>query len=473
MLIGNELVGADEHIESVSPFSEEVVGTVPRGTVAHVDRAARAASAAYPEWSRMAPQSRAKLLRECAAILRENAHELGTLDALDCGNPAGAMRADVDKAASGLEYNAGLAGEAKGVTVPTAASLLDFTINEPFGVVARIIPFNHPAFFLAGKMAAPLAAGNCVIMKPSEYTSLSAARIGELIKDVFPPGVVNIVTGYGADVGQAIVEHPDIPRIAFIGSVATGRRIYTSAAERIKTVTLELGGKNALIACEDANPVDVGRAAAKGMNLAVTAGQSCGAISRLIVHDSIHDATVSALIDALKKVHPGDPLGADTTMGPLTHKLQYDKALSYIEKARADGATLALGGGRPEHLPMGYFLSPTVFTDVTVDMAIAREEIFSPVISVLRFSDVDEGIRIANDTEYGLASSIFTNDISTAYTAARELQSGYVWVNSTGDRPTGAPFGGYKQSGIGRESSLDELMSYTRVKNVCTRLTAG
>jgi betaine-aldehyde dehydrogenase len=472
MLIGNDLVEAQsgERIDAINPATEEVIGSIPRGAGADVELAVTSAKDAFPEWAGMSPQARAKLLRKFAAVVRQHAEKLATLDSLDCGNPLAAMRNDVDKAANSLEYYAGLSGEAKGVSLPTASSLLDFTLTEPYGIAARIIPFNHPASFAIGKLAAPLAAGNCVILKPSEHTSLSALRISELLAEVFPPGVVSVLTGYGNEVGQAIVEHPDIPRIAFIGSVETGKRIYAGAAALVKTVTLELGGKNPMLVFADADPVTVGQQAARGMNLGVTAGQSCGAISRVIVHESLHDAVVQSLVATLAKVKAGDPLDPETGIGPLTHKAQYDKTLEYIRRGTDEGATLALGGGRPGGLDKGYFVSPTVFTDVTPDMSIATEEIFGPVVSVIKWSRPEDATRIANGVQYGLAASVWTNDVSTAYVTARQLESGYVWINSVGDRPTGAPFGGYKLSGIGRESSIDELLSYTRTKNVCLAL---
>lgn len=472
MLIGNDLVAASsqERIDSVNPCTEEVVGSIPRAGALDVDLAVTAAKAAFPAWSGLAPQARAKMLRAFSAAVRAHADELARLDAIDSGNPLSAMRNDVDKACSSLEYYAGLAAETKGVTLATAPSTFDFTVHEPYGIAARIIPFNHPASFAAGKLAAPLAAGNCVILKPSEHTSLSAIRISEFIAEIFPPGVVSILTGYGTEVGQAIADHPDIPRVAFIGSVETGKHVYASAARLVKTVTLELGGKNAMIVFPDAPVAAAGKQAARGMNLSVTAGQSCGAISRLLVHESIHDVVVEELIAALRKVRVGDPLAAETTMGPLTHKAQYEKTLRYIQRGLDEGATLALGGNRPPDLDRGYFVSPTVFTDVTPGMSIATDEIFGPVLAVMKWTDPDEAISIANSSQFGLAASVWTNDLSTAYTTARRLEAGYIWLNTVGARPSGSPFGGYKMSGIGRESSVDELLSYTRIKNVCAAI---
>lgn len=472
MLIGNDLVAAasQERIESVNPCTEEILGSVPRGSARDVDLAVASAKEAFPAWSGQAPQARARLLRRFAAAVRDHGEELARIDAADSGNPLKAMRNDIDKAGSSLEYFAGLAAETKGVTLATAPSVLDFTVHEPYGIAARIIPFNHPASFAAGKLAAPLAAGNCVILKPSEHTSLSAARISELAAGIFPPGVVSILTGYGAEVGQAIVEHPDIPRVAFIGSVETGRRVYRDAADLVKTVTLELGGKNVMIVFPDAPVAEAGQAAARGMNLSVTAGQSCGAISRLLVHESIHDAVVDELVAALRKVRVGDPLAPDTSMGPLTHRAQYDKTLGYLQRGRDEGATLVLGGGRPSGLDRGFFVSPTVFTDVTPGMSIATDEIFGPVLAVMKWSDPEEAISVANASQYGLAASIWTNDLSAGYSTARRLESGYIWLNTVGARPSGSPFGGYKMSGIGRESSTDELLSYTRVKNICAAI---
>jgi betaine-aldehyde dehydrogenase len=474
MLIGNELVPASsrERIDAVSPSTEEILGSVPRAGAADVDRAVARAQEAFPAWSGQAPQARAKLLRAFATVVRAHGDELARIDAADSGNPLKAMLNDVEKGASSLEYFAGLAAETKGVTLATPPSVFDFTLLEPYGVAARIIPFNHPASFAVGKLAAPLAAGNCVILKPSEHTSLSAVRLSELMTDVFPPGVVSVLTGYGAEVGQAIVDHPGIPRVAFIGSVETGKRIYSAAASLIKTVTLELGGKNAMIVFPDAPVAAAGKAAARGMNLSVTAGQSCGAISRLLVHESIHDAVVGELLAALREVRVGDPLAPDTTMGPLSHQAQYEKVLGYLRQGQEEGATLAFGGGRPEGLDRGFFLSPTVFTGVTPEMSIATDEIFGPVLTVTKWSDPEQAVSLANASHFGLAASVWTSDLSTAYATARRLEAGYIWLNTVGMRPGGSPFGGYKLSGIGRESSTDELLSYTRVKNVCAAIGA-
>ncbi len=472
MLIGNDLVAAAsrERIESVNPSTQEILGSVPRASALDLDRAVASAKEAFPAWSGRAPQARAAVLRKFAAVVREHGEELARIDSADSGNPLKAMRNDIEKAASSLEYFAGLAAETKGVTLATAPSVLDFTVHEPFGIAARIIPFNHPASFAAGKLAAPLAAGNCVIVKPSEHTSLSAVRLSELIADVFPPGVVSILTGYGSEVGQMIVEHPDIPRVAFIGSVETGRRVYSAAASLVKTVTLELGGKNVMIVFPDASAPAAGQAAALGMNLSVTAGQSCGAISRLLVHESIHDAVLGELVAALRKVRVGDPLAPDTSMGPLTHQAQYDKTLSYVRRGCDEGARLVLGGGRPPGLDRGFFVSPTVFSDVTPEMSIATDEIFGPVLAVMKWSDREDAIKVANASHFGLAASIWTNDLALGLATARRLESGYIWLNTVGTRPSGAPFGGYKMSGIGRESSIDELLSYTRIKNVCAAI---
>ena len=457
-------------LRATSPTTGEVIGSFKRCTKADLDTAVEAAKAAFPAWAAMSPQARGTYLNSLARLLREHTEELASLDAMDAGLPIDAMRKDIDKAASGLSYNAGLAGEAKGMSLGTESRLLDFTVREPFGVVGRIIPFNHPASFAAGKLAAPLAAGNAVIMKPSEHTSLSAVRIGELAAEVLPAGIVSVVTGLGTEVGQALLEHPDVPRLSFIGSVETGRHVYRTAAERIKTVTLELGGKNPMIVFPDADLSDIGKQIRKGMNLPVTAGQSCGAISRLIVHESIVQEVIAKGVEALSVVKVGDPLDPATTMGPLAHRAQLDKVLRYIELGREQGAKVAIGGDRPAHLDEGLFVNPTMFTEVSPDMAVAREEIFGPVIVVIAFSTTEQAIKIANDTDFGLAASIWTRDISTAYTTARALQVGYVWINTVGDRPTGAPFGGYQLSGVGTESSIDELLSYTRQKNICASL---
>lgn len=469
MLIGGELrpAASGETIASINPATEEVLGHLPRGGAEDVDAAVAAAKGAFSAWRDRTWGERAKLLRAFAAKVRAAREELARLDTLDTGNPIAAMRRDVDKGAGALETFAGLAGALKGETLNTGPDVLDYTLREPYGVVGRLIPYNHPIAAAAGKLAAPLAAGNTIVLKPSERACLSVLRMGELAAEVFPPGVVNVVTGYGWEAGEALVAHPGVPRLAFIGSVPNGRAVYRAATDRIKEVTLELGGKNAFVAFGD---VDIPRAAAaavRSMNFTATTGQSCGSTSRLFVHESIARPFVDEVVARTGALRIGDPLDEATQLGPITYEEHYQRVRKAIAEALEEGARLRTGGGRPGGFDRGYYLQPTVFDEVHDAMAVARDEIFGPVLSVLVFSDFDEVVARVNDSDLGLTANVWTRDLGTAHRMARALEVGYVWVNGTGERPSGAPFGGYKLSGIGRESSLGELVSYTREKNVC------
>jgi len=376
------------------------------------------------------------------------------------------MTSDVNAACAQLDYFAGLAGEVKGETIPMGEGAINMTLREPFGVCARIVAYNHPLMFIAAKMAAPLAAGNTVIMKPPEQAPLSSYRMMELIEDVVPPGVLNVVTG-GAQCGAALVAHPLIPRIALIGSVPTGRAIARAAAERLKHVTLELGGKNACIVYPDADVDKAIAGAVAGMNF-TWCGQSCGSTSRVFVHQSIHDRVVEGIVRAVQRYKPGLPTDPATTMGALVSKAHLAKVEGMIASGRAEGATLACGGERPNDpkLANGYFMPPTIFTQVNQSMRIANEEIFGPVLCVLPWTDEAAMLADVNAVEYGLSASIFTRDLTTAHRCASRVDAGYIWINTTGRHFLGAPFGGYKQSGQGREECFDELVGYTQQKNV-------
>ena len=451
---------------TVNPATGESLGRCADANATDVDRAARAAHRAFDSWRAQPPQARAEVLRALATRLRQHAAELAWIDAVNGGNPIAEMTSDVHAAAAQLDYFAGLARELKGETIPMGATALDYTLREPFGVCARIVAYNHPLMFTAAKMAAPLAAGNTVIMKPPYQAPLSAYRMMELAGDAAPPGVVNIVSG-GAACGEALVSHPLIPRVALIGSVPTGRAIAGAAGERLKHVTLELGGKNACIVYADADVEQAIAGAVAGMNF-TWCGQSCGSTSRVFVHASLHDRVVSGIVDAVRRFKPGLPADRATTMGAIVSKAQLDKVERYIALGRDEGATLACGGERPRDpaLANGWFMPPTVFVDVTQAMRIAREEIFGPVLSILRWTDEAQMIDDVNAVEYGLSCSIFTRDLATAHRTAARVDAGYVWINTTGRHFLGAPFGGYKQSGQGREESFDELLSYTQLKNV-------
>lgn len=448
-----------------APATGKPLGQVAVADAAHLDRAVAAATRAQRQWRRTAPLERSRLMRQAAAIIREHKDELALLDALDSGNPLKGMLFDVELGATLMEFFAGLATEVKGETVPVGGARLNYVRREPLGVVARIVPFNHPLMFICAKMAAPLIAGNAVIMKPSEQTPLSALRVAELIGGLFPPGLFAVLNGDGA-LGAAMSSHPGIANVSVVGSAATGRAVMRQGADTLKRVTLELGGKNALIVFPDADLDKAVAGAVKGMNLGWTAGQSCGSTSRVFAHESVYDQVVAGLAAAFDRVELGDPASPDTEMGSLSTRPQYDKTMGYIDIARGEGARMVSGGPVPEDLAGGLFVRPTLFADVTHDMRIAREEVFGPVLSVLKWSDYDRLIEMVNGVEYGLTASIWTRDLQTALRAVDDVEAGYVWVNNSSDHFLGAPFGGVKQSGIGREECLEELLAYTEAKNV-------
>lgn len=450
---------------SVNPSTEAVLTEFSMANADDVDQAVRAARGAAPQWAATPALQRGRLLRRAADIVRAHALELALLDAADCGNPVKAMQMDAEIAATQLEYFAGLVLENKGETLPTANGSLNYTLREPLGTVARIFPFNHPFMFAAGKMAAPLAAGNTVVLKPPEQAPLSTLRLMELLDGVFPPGVLNCVVG-GRAVGAALAAHPDIAAVGLIGSVGAGKAVLHATADSMKRSLLELGGKNPLIIYPDADFEAAVDGAVRGMNF-TWCGQSCGSTSRILVHDSLHDRFVDALCELLPRRHkPGIATDMRTTMGALVDRAQYDKSLRYIEIARSEGARILSGGRRPEALANGFFIEPTVLTGVAPHHRVAREEVFGPLLSVLRWRDEEEMFAIANGLEFGLTASIWTENLSTAHQAAARLQAGYVWVNECSVHIPGAPFGGYKQSGVGREECVQELHEFTQTKNV-------
>jgi len=454
------------YLDTFNPATGESLGPAAEANSADVDAAVRAAQQGFAVWRGMKPLERAGLLKKVAQVLRENAFELAMLDAANCGNPICEMQRDALIAAAQIDYYAGLATEVKGETLPMGDGILNYTLREPYGVCARIVAYNHPIMFTAAKMAPPLIAGNAVIMKPPYQAPLSSYRMMELIDGILPPGVLNILSG-GVECGQALVNHPDVPRLALIGSVPTGRAIARAGAERLKHVTLELGGKNACIIYPDADMAKAIPAAVNGMNF-TWCGQSCGSTSRLFVHESIHDKVVEGMLKAIRHYQPGIPTDMATTMGCIVSQQQHEKIMSYIALGKAEGATLAYGGERPSDpaLAKGWFVQPTVFTHVTQNMRLANEEIFGPVLSVIKWRDEAQMIEQVNAVEYGLTAFIWTQNLATAHRTAARVQAGFVWVNHVGSHFIGASFGGYKQSGIGREEGFDELLTYTQHKNV-------
>ncbi len=453
-----------------SPATGEPICEIAEAGVDDVDPVVAAARRGFRVWRDVHPAERANVLREIGAVLRFNARELAYLDAADSGNPVREMEADALSAARQMDFFAGLVTEMKGASIPMGPDALNFSIRQPLGVVARIVPFNHPFMFCAGKSAAPLAAGNAVIVKPPEQAPLSALRLAELVGHLLPPGVFNVLPG-GREVGGALVAHPDVAMIALIGSVPTGRAVMRAAADRIKPTLLELGGKNALIAFADADVQKAAAAIVAGMNF-TWCGQSCGSTSRAFVHEAIYDRVVAQVVREASAFQPGLPTDPSTTMGAIVSRAQFERVLAYIETGRREGARLVHGGGRasaPE-LARGWFIEPTIFADVTPEMTIAREEIFGPVLSILRWSEEAAMLEAVNATEFGLTCSIWTNDLNRAHRTAMRIEAGYVWINHVGQHLLGAPFGGFKQSGIGREECLAELLAFTQEKNIHLKL---
>ncbi|MDW3204395.1 MAG: aldehyde dehydrogenase family protein [Alphaproteobacteria bacterium] len=457
--------GAGRERDIRSPSDGTVLATIRDADLSDLSSAVDAAKAAQSAWRRAGPGARGAALRQAAARLRDHAEELALIDALDSGNPITGMRFDVGLGATLIDYFAGIATEAKGETIPQRDGKITYVTREPLGVVARLVAFNHPLLFAAAKMAAPLAAGNAVIVKPSEETPLSALRMAELIADIFPPGILSVLTG-GAELGSAICGHRCISAVSLIGSVQTGKAVLRGGADTLKRTQLELGGKNALVICPDADIDAAIAGAVKGMNLGWTAGQSCGSTSRVLVHQSLHDRVVDGIAQAFDKVRVGDPTDDATEMGCLSTARQYEKVCGFIEQAVSEGAVLA-AGGEPSSVPKGgYFVRPTLVTGLKPQMRIAREEVFGPVLSVLSWQDEDEMLDVVNGLDVGLTASVWTRDLDTAMRLTDRIQAGYVWVNDSSDHYLGAPFGGVKSSGIGREECLEELLAYTEQKTV-------
>jgi betaine-aldehyde dehydrogenase len=380
------------------------------------------------------------------------------------------MVMDATVAAAQIDFYAGLVTEIKGASIPMGPGVVKFTVREPRGVVGRIIPFNHPFMFCAGKIGAPVATGNTVVMKPPEQAPLSSLRLAELIGGILPPGVFNVVPG-GRDAGSSLTTHRDVAMIALIGSVPTGRAVMKAAADTLKPVMLELGGKNALIAYPDADPDEVAAAVVGGMNF-TWCGQSCGSTSRAFIHASMYEAVLAKVKAKIAHYRPGIATDRSTTMGAIISKTQYERILGFIDSAKKEGARLLCGGGRPSDpaLAKGLFIEPTVFADVQPSMRIAREEIFGPVLSIFKWSDEAAMLQEVNAVEYGLTASIWTNDLSIAHRTAGIVQSGFVWINEVSKHFLGAPFGGFKQSGVGREECIEEMFAYTQEKNIHVKL---
>ena len=455
---------------TVNPATGEDLGQCADADAADINAAVTAAHAGFGEWRNTTPVERSRVLRTAAQRLRDHAETLGFLDAVNCGNPVRDMITDVAMGADTIDFFAGLATETKGDSVPLGPDLLNYSIREPYGVCARILAYNHPILFASTKIGAALAAGNSLILKPPTQAPLSAYRMMELLEDVFPAGVLNLIT-CGQVGSEALVSHPLVPRISLIGSVQTGRAVAEIASRRLKHVTLELGGKNACVVFPDADIEKAGAGAVAGMNLAIC-GQSCGSTSRLFIHESIHDEVVELVAAGMSALQPGHPTDPATQMGCLISMDHRARVESMVAGAVRSGARLVVGGTAPNHADFadGPYYLPTLLADVTPHMDIAQQEIFGPVLSVIRWKDEEELFAAVNSVEYGLTASIWSQDLSLAHRAARRIEAGFVWVNRTSAHFPGVSFGGFKQSGLGKEESLEELLSFTREKVVTVAL---
>ena len=471
MLIGGEWTQAQsgETFETVNPATGSVLATIASGGAADVDRAVAAARRAFeePSWADMNPHERTLVLLRIADAIEAHREELATLESLDGGIPITLTRGMVAEAAKTVRYYAGWPTKISGTVNPVDASVHCYTVREPLGVCAGIIPWNGPLTMAVWKIAPALACGNTVILKPAEQTPLTALRFGEILAETgWPSGVVNIVTGFGETAGAAISGHLGIDKVSFTGSTATGKQILHASVDNLKRVTLELGGKSPHIIMPDADIGAAARTAAAGF--VMLTGQVCVAGTRILVQESILDEFASELAKAVTAFPVGDPFAEETMLGPVVSAEQFERVNSYVSIGLDEGARLALGGGQLDS--PGYFVEPTVFTEVRNDMRLAREEIFGPVAALIPFREVDEAVRIANDTEYGLAAAVATSNVSTAHTLARKLRAGVVWVNTYSELDSTFPFGGFKQSGIGRELGDKSLESFTELKSVFIRL---
>ena len=457
------------------PSTGEVLENVSAATADDVDEAVRAAAAAQRDWEALGLEGRAAHIRALGELIAREAEALAQLDALNGGLPIGSARGDVTAVLDAYRDWPGLALALRGETLPLTSRRLHYTRHVAYGVVARIVAFNHPFYFTASGVLAPLLAGNAVVVKVAEQAPLPALAFAELARRVLPPGVVSVLTG-GAATGEALVTHPLVRRIAFTGSTPTGLAIQRSAAsEHVRTVSLELGGKNPMIVFADADLEAAVEGALRGSAIAdATQGQSCGSVTRLFIHADVHDAFVERLAALMRDVRVGPAYDDDTQVGPLISARQLDRVRDYIAAGTADGARLVVGGLERDGWPDGgYYVAPTLFDGVTTDMRIAREEIFGPVLSVLRFNAWDEVVAAANAVDYGLTASVWTRDLETALRTVDALDSGYVWVNDVGAHYWGTPFGGFKDSGVGREECLQELESFLQVKAVHVSLGAA
>jgi (Z)-2-((N-methylformamido)methylene)-5-hydroxybutyrolactone dehydrogenase len=461
--------------DTQNPYTGEAWAQIPRCDARDVDAAVQAAHEALTQgpWPELTATQRGALLRRLADLIARDATKLAATEVRDNGKLLAEMQGQLNYIPQWFHYYGGLADKVQGSTLPLdKKGYFAFTRHEPVGVVAAITPWNSPLMLLSWKIAPALAAGCTVVVKPSEFTSASTLELAELFVEAgFPPGVFNVVTGFGAEVGAPLAEHPLVNKISFTGSDATGRRINEKAGLHLKHTAMELGGKSPNVVFEDADLEQAAFGAISGIFAAT--GQTCIAGSRLLVQDSIHDAFVERLLAVAKTARMGDPMSPDTQVGPVTTPPQYRKVLEYIDIARSEGAQVVLGGekGTAPECGNGWFVQPTIFTGVRNDMRIAQEEVFGPVLSVIRFKDEADALRIANDVRFGLAAAVWTRDIGRAIRMSEKLQAGTVWVNTYRAVSFMAPFGGYKDSGLGRENGIDAIREYLQTK--CVWINSG
>ncbi|OAE55733.1 betaine-aldehyde dehydrogenase [Achromobacter insolitus] len=460
-------------IDVLNPHDGSLITAIAAAEAEDVDRAVQAAQRAFPAWARMAAADRGRLLLKLADLIEANAEELAQLETLDTGHPIRDTRGlDVPRTAGCFRYFGGMADKLQGSVIPVEAGFLNYVQRAPIGVVGQIVPWNFPLMFTSWKLGPALAAGNTVVLKPSELTPLSTLRIAELMAAAgFPDGVVNVVPGYGHTAGQRLAEHPDVGKIAFTGSTATGRRIVEASKGNLKRVQLELGGKGANIVFDDAN-LD---AAINGAAWAIfhNQGQACIAGSRLMLHEKIADAFLERFTALANSIRLGDPRSPDTEMGPLTSAQHRDKVLSYVGIAAEQGARLLAGGKAPGgELSAGYYVAPTIVEARPQDR-VAQEEVFGPFVTVLRFGSDEEALAIANATDYGLGSGLWTRDLARAHKLAGAIQAGMCWINCYKRVNPGSPFGGVGQSGYGREMGFEAMHDYTEARSVWVNVDAA
>lgn len=476
LLIDGKFVDAVEGSEftTINPATGEELAKVSEGRTEDIDLAVKTARHAFDKgpWGKMDPAERGKLLHKVADIIRKKKDELALLDTLDCGKPiSDTTEVDVPVSAEFFDYFAGIPDKIWGRTIPISDDFLNYSVREPVGVVGQITPWNFPILNAAIKLAPALACGNTIVLKPASLTSLTAIKLGEICLEAgLPPGVVNVVPGSGKVAGDALIRHPEVDKISFTGSTTVGKMIMKNASQTLKHVTLELGGKSPNIVFPDADLEAAVYGALYGIFL--NQGQVCCASSRLFLHQDIYDEFIALLLEKAKKIRVGDPLKKESQMGAIVSREQLDTVKKYVTIGKEEGAILKTGGEEPEGLKGGFFYMPTIFVDVDNQMKIAQEEIFGPVLSVLRFKDEEEAVHLANDVVYGLAAAIWTNDLRRAHRVAKEIKAGVIWINITTHFSWAAPYGGYKESGFGREMGYEAVEVYTQVKNVWVNLSS-